>query len=149
MDSQEAAQAVFPSLARSLQKYLRVTRQQPRHSAEQVVRHLSQCLSFDMSPRSFLERFFNTQETLEVRRSKLMPQKFTRSMIGHIHVYRPRQVPDSVYEVCEKISLTFLRNTDWIGLSSVMLIVLFTVLSPLMCRVGETQFHIRTCHTVS
>lgn len=66
MDAQEAAQAVFPSFARSLQKYLRITRQQPRHTAENVVRYLAQCLSYDVSPRAFLERFFNTQETFEV-----------------------------------------------------------------------------------
>ncbi|CAF4583627.1 unnamed protein product, partial [Rotaria magnacalcarata] len=29
MDSREAAQAVFSSMSRSLQKYLRLTRQQP------------------------------------------------------------------------------------------------------------------------
>lgn len=66
MDAHEAAQAVFPSLARSLQKYLRITRQQPRHTAENVVRHLAQCLSYDVSPRAFLERFFSPQETFEV-----------------------------------------------------------------------------------
>ena len=30
MDPMEAAQSIFPSMARALQKYLRVTRQQPR-----------------------------------------------------------------------------------------------------------------------
>ncbi|CAG9132631.1 unnamed protein product [Plutella xylostella] len=53
----EAAQAVFPSLARALQKYLRATRQQPRHSADSVLAHLSRCLSQDASPRAFLEPF--------------------------------------------------------------------------------------------
>lgn len=66
MDAHEAAQAIFPSLARSLQKYLRITRQQPRHTAEQVIRHLAQCLTFDVSPKAFLERFFNNKETHEV-----------------------------------------------------------------------------------
>ncbi|XP_061713908.1 vang-like protein 1 [Cydia pomonella] len=53
----EAAQAVFPSLARALQKYLRATRQQPRHSAEAVLAHLARCLARDASPRAFLEPF--------------------------------------------------------------------------------------------
>ncbi|KPJ05146.1 Vang-like protein 1 [Papilio xuthus] len=53
----EAAQAVFPSLARALQKYLRATRQQPRHSADSVLAHLARCLSQDASPRAFLEPF--------------------------------------------------------------------------------------------
>ncbi|XP_063534858.1 vang-like protein 1 [Cydia strobilella] len=53
----EAAQAVFPSLARALQKYLRATRQQPRHSAEAVLQQLAACLARDASPRAFLEPF--------------------------------------------------------------------------------------------
>ncbi|KAL4705487.1 hypothetical protein ACJJTC_017347 [Scirpophaga incertulas] len=58
LGAREAAQAVFPSLARALQKYLRATRQQPRHSADSVLAHLARCLSQDASPRAFLEPFF-------------------------------------------------------------------------------------------
>lgn len=57
LDPQEAAQAVFPSMARALQKYLRVTRQQPRHTVESILRHLSHCLKHDLSPRAFLEPY--------------------------------------------------------------------------------------------
>ncbi|KAK7870201.1 hypothetical protein R5R35_012748 [Gryllus longicercus] len=57
MDPQEAAQAVFPSMARALQKYLRITRQQPRHSVESILAHLASCLSHDLTPRAFLEPF--------------------------------------------------------------------------------------------
>ena len=57
MDPQEAAQAVFPSLARALQKYLRVTRQQPRYTMENIIEHLALCISHDLSPKSFLERY--------------------------------------------------------------------------------------------
>lgn len=66
MDPTEAAQAVFPSLARSLQKYLRVTRQQPRHSVESILQHLAVCLSHDLSPRAFLEPFLVTAPVLQV-----------------------------------------------------------------------------------
>nr|AHY88469.1 str [Terebratalia transversa] len=59
MDPQEAAQAIFPSMARALQKYLRVTRQQPRYSMENILEHLAACLSHDMSPRSFIERYMS------------------------------------------------------------------------------------------
>ena len=62
----EAAQAVFPSLSRPLQKYLRVTRQQPRHTMESILHHLSTCLSFDMSPRSFLEKYLVSAPVLQV-----------------------------------------------------------------------------------
>lgn len=57
LDPHEAAQAVFPSMARALQKYLRVTRQQPRHTVEAILRHLAHCLKYDMSPRAFLEPY--------------------------------------------------------------------------------------------
>lgn len=57
MNSQEAAAAVFPSLARSLQKYLRVTRQQPRYTMDSVLAHLACCIAHDMSPRAFVSRY--------------------------------------------------------------------------------------------
>lgn len=57
LDPHEAAQAVFPSMARALQKYLRVTRQQPRHTVEGILKHLAHCLKHDMSPRAFLEPY--------------------------------------------------------------------------------------------
>lgn len=57
MDPAEAAQAVFPTLARALQKYLRVTRQQPYYTLESILEHLAVCISHDMSPKSFLERY--------------------------------------------------------------------------------------------
>lgn len=69
----EAAQAVFPSLARALQKYLRATRQQPRHSADSVLAHLGRCLSQDASPRAFLEPFL-------VEGPVLSAEQETRSM---------------------------------------------------------------------
>ncbi|XP_015609701.1 vang-like protein 1 [Cephus cinctus] len=64
MDPMEAAQAVFPSMARALQKYLRVTRQQPRHSVESILGRLARCLAQDAAPRAFLEPFFTTSPVL-------------------------------------------------------------------------------------
>ena len=57
MDPQEAAQAVFPSMARALQKYLRITRQQPRYTMEHILEHLAICIGHDLSPKAFLERY--------------------------------------------------------------------------------------------
>lgn len=65
MDPQEAAQAIFPSMARSLQKYLRVTRQQPRHSVEGILSHLANCLSHDLTPRAFLEPYLISDPVLQ------------------------------------------------------------------------------------
>lgn len=65
MDPHESAQAVFPSMARALQKYLRVTRQQPRHTMQSILHHLSTCLTFDMSAKAFLERYLVTSPVLQ------------------------------------------------------------------------------------
>ncbi|XP_018331055.1 vang-like protein 2-B isoform X2 [Agrilus planipennis] len=65
MDPHEAAQAVFPSLARALQKYLRITRQQPRHSVESILSHLANCLSHDLTPCAFLEPYLVTEPVLQ------------------------------------------------------------------------------------
>ena len=59
MDPQEAAQAVFPSMARPLQKYLRITRQQPRYTMESVLQHLATCIGHDVSAKAFVERYLN------------------------------------------------------------------------------------------
>lgn len=65
MDSYEAAQAIFPSMARALQKYLRVTRQQPRHSVESILSHLAHCLSNDLTPKAFLEPYLVCKPVLQ------------------------------------------------------------------------------------
>uniref|UniRef100_T1ITI0 Vang-like protein n=1 Tax=Strigamia maritima TaxID=126957 RepID=T1ITI0_STRMM len=65
MEPYEAAQAVFPSLARALQKYLRITRQQPNHTMESILQHLATCLAHDMSPKAFLEKYFNTSPVFQ------------------------------------------------------------------------------------
>ena len=75
----EAAQAVFPSLSRPLQKYLRVTRQQPRHTMESILHHLSACLSFDMAPRAFLEKYLVSAPVLQVSTVSL-PIKYNYSL---------------------------------------------------------------------
>lgn len=51
MDSREAAQAIFPSMARALQKYLRTTRQQHLHSMESIQQHLAFCITNNMTPK--------------------------------------------------------------------------------------------------
>jgi len=72
MEPAEAAQAIFPTLSRPLQKYLRATRQQPQHSLESILSHLASCLSFDMSPRAFLEKYLVTAPVLQVQLAILL-----------------------------------------------------------------------------
>eukprot|EP00096_Caligus_rogercresseyi_P003152 TRINITY_DN1578_c0_g1_i3.p1 TRINITY_DN1578_c0_g1~~TRINITY_DN1578_c0_g1_i3.p1 ORF type:complete len:670 (-),score=160.97 TRINITY_DN1578_c0_g1_i3:235-2244(-) len=70
LDSYEAAQAIFPHIARPLQKYLRITRQQPWHSNESILAHLSTSLKFDMSPKAFLEKYIVTRPVLHNEREE-------------------------------------------------------------------------------
>lgn len=65
MDPQEAAQAIFPSMARALQKFLKITRQQPRHTMKEIIDHLSIYLAYDLSPKSFLEKYFTTRPVFQ------------------------------------------------------------------------------------
>lgn len=62
MDSKEAAEAIFPSMARALQKYLRITRQQPAYPMDSIVEHLAMCVNYDMSPRAFLAEYLQSGE---------------------------------------------------------------------------------------
>ncbi|EHH15087.1 hypothetical protein EGK_01130 [Macaca mulatta] len=65
MDPREAAQAIFPSMARALQKYLRTTRQQHYHSMESILQHLAFCITNGMTPKAFLERYLSAGPTLQ------------------------------------------------------------------------------------
>ncbi|KAL1131666.1 hypothetical protein AAG570_011279 [Ranatra chinensis] len=96
MDAHEAAQAVFPSLARALQKYLRVTRQQPRHTVESILQHLAQCLSHDLSPRAFLERFLQPSPVLQNEKEQKEVQ--TWSLICDELLSRPLR-PGCVFQL--------------------------------------------------
>ena len=66
LDSYEAAQSIFPSIARPLQKYLRVTRQQPRHTMDSILQHLANTIMYDMSPKAFLEKYLVNSPVLQV-----------------------------------------------------------------------------------
>ncbi|KAB0385774.1 hypothetical protein FD755_000730, partial [Muntiacus reevesi] len=70
MDPREAAQAIFPSMARALQKYLRTTRQQNSHSMESILQHLAFCITHSMTPKAFLERYLSAGPTLQYDRER-------------------------------------------------------------------------------
>ncbi|XP_050533485.1 vang-like protein 2 isoform X2 [Daktulosphaira vitifoliae] len=77
MDPYEAAQAVFPTIARSLQKYLRVTRQQPRHTVESILSHLALCLTHDASPKAFLEPYLSAAPVLQNEKEQKTVQSWS------------------------------------------------------------------------
>ncbi|KAM9485361.1 vang-like protein 1 [Salvelinus alpinus] len=77
MDVREAALAIFPSMARALQKYLRTTRRQHCHSMESIQRHLAFCLTHNMSPKAFLEAYLSPGPTLQYGRERWMAGQWT------------------------------------------------------------------------
>ncbi|XP_075549813.1 strabismus domain-containing protein Vang [Dermacentor variabilis] len=87
MDPTEAAQAIFPSMARALQKYLRITRQQPRHTMQGILEHLSQCLHYDLSPKAFLEKYLQSTPVLQDDR-ELRPVQ-TWALVCDVLLSRP------------------------------------------------------------
>lgn len=98
MDPQEAAQAVFPSMARALQKFLRITRQQPRHTVESILAHLANCLSHDLTPRAFLEPFLvpapvlqNEKEQKHVQTWALICDELLSRPLSHGTSFQLRQ----------------------------------------------------------
>jgi len=74
LDSYEAAQSIFPSLARPLQKYLRITRQQPRHTMDSILAHLATSIMYDMAPKAFLEKFLVSTPVLQTEQEQAATQ---------------------------------------------------------------------------
>lgn len=110
MDPTEAAQAVFPSLARALQKYLRVTRQQPRHTVDSILNHLALCLRHDMTPRAFLEPFLvpspvmqNDKEHKEVQSWSLICEELLSRPLRHGATFQLRQNDISLLCMVKKL----------------------------------------------
>lgn len=104
LDSQEAAQAIFPSMARALQKYLRVTRQQPRHTVESILKHLSYCLKNDLSPRAFLEPYLIESPILQSEKERRQIQSW--SLICEELLSRPIRNNCSFQLIQNDVSLT-------------------------------------------
>lgn len=99
MDPREAAQAIFPSMARALQKYLRTTKQQHCHSMESIQQHLAFCITHSMTPKvsgrvppvppthpcdqltpsvqAFLEGYLKAGPTLQYSRSHWLSRQWT------------------------------------------------------------------------
>uniref|UniRef100_A0A8C6SR15 Vang-like protein n=1 Tax=Neogobius melanostomus TaxID=47308 RepID=A0A8C6SR15_9GOBI len=77
MDPREAAQAIFAPMARALQKYLRTTRQQGFHSMESILTHLQFCITHNMTPKAFLERYLTSGPTLQYQQQSDRGRQWT------------------------------------------------------------------------
>lgn len=64
MDPHETAQAIFSTIARDLRRYLRLTKQQPYFPRESVLDHLAECIAYDISPQTFLAKYFQNGESI-------------------------------------------------------------------------------------
>jgi len=84
MDPHEAAQAIFPSMARALQKFLRITRQQPWHTMDSVLRHLATCIQHDMTPKAFLQRYFKEASVLHQSDKSVLPTEQWVLVCDHV-----------------------------------------------------------------
>ncbi|XP_005100189.1 vang-like protein 2 [Aplysia californica] len=111
MDPGEAAAAVFPSLARALQKYLRITRQQPRYTMDSVLSHLATCISHDMSPKAFVARYLsqgavvcgNPQEVGSTERWLLVCEQLLTRELDHRMVFQLKKGPVALLCTVAKI----------------------------------------------
>nr|XP_023447437.1 vang-like protein 2 isoform X1 [Dasypus novemcinctus]XP_023447440.1 vang-like protein 2 isoform X1 [Dasypus novemcinctus] len=77
MDPREAAQAIFASMARAMQKYLRTTKQQPYHTMESILQHLEFCITHDMTPKAFLERYLVAGPTIQYHKERWLAKQWT------------------------------------------------------------------------
>ena len=103
MDPYGAAQSIFPNIARPLQKFLRITRQQPRHTMESILQHLANCLKYDMSPRAFLERYVVSSPVLQVsflEKNRFFLESHKRASINMMTVMEIYSVADRIQQFC-------------------------------------------------
>ena len=90
MDPYEAAQAIFTSIARDLRRYLRVTRQQPFYNRETIIKHLADCISYDMSPKSFLQRYLVAEPLMFNQKAMLATANPVNSLTSNNKLLMPQ-----------------------------------------------------------
>ncbi|EDV28441.1 uncharacterized protein TRIADDRAFT_51353 [Trichoplax adhaerens] len=61
MNPDDVAHAIFPCMARQLQKYLRATKQQTWYKIDSILRHLSHCVALGATSKTFLQRYLTTR----------------------------------------------------------------------------------------
>ncbi|NXR20731.1 VNG2A protein, partial [Cinclus mexicanus] len=77
MDPREAAQAIFASMARAMQKYLRTTKQQPYHTMESILQHLEFCITHDMTPKVTRDRYLTAGPTIQYHKDRWLAKQWT------------------------------------------------------------------------
>ncbi|KAM4689976.1 LOW QUALITY PROTEIN: vang-like protein 1 [Rhinophrynus dorsalis] len=82
----EAAQSIFPLIAKSLQRYLRTTHQTHLYTMEGIIQHLTVGITHSMSPQAFLEQYLHAGPPI------LFPDSpsATWTLVSEESVTRPR-----------------------------------------------------------
>lgn len=83
LDPIETAHAIFPAMARSMQKYLRTTRQHQHYQMDDIIDHLAFCIRHDMSSNAFLQRY------VKKRPSSSYPGKLIESVDWSVNCDEP------------------------------------------------------------
>ncbi|XP_035769429.1 vang-like protein 1 [Neolamprologus brichardi] len=104
MDPREAAQAIFPSMARALQKYLRTTKQQHCHSMESIQQHLAFCITNNMTPK--------VQRSTNLKHFHSSQERRKRAVFEHqVHTTSPNPTPSST--ICHTVAKLQTSVKDW------------------------------------
>ncbi|XP_063073104.1 vang-like protein 2 [Engraulis encrasicolus] len=88
LDPREAAQAIFAPMAHALQKYLRTTRQHHCHNMEAILNHLQFCLTHNLTPQAFLERYLSPGPTLQYQSDTSRRQESAWTLQSELSVTR-------------------------------------------------------------
>ena len=117
MNASESARAIFPSMARALQKYLKITSQQNRYTQEAIYDHLARCLTLDFTPKAFLEKYLNpgpviTSEVEQkpVQSWDLISECYINRGIKENVVFQLRQEPISLIVYVARVPHIYIRE---------------------------------------
>uniref|UniRef100_K7FTP6 VANGL planar cell polarity protein 2 n=1 Tax=Pelodiscus sinensis TaxID=13735 RepID=K7FTP6_PELSI len=76
MDPREAAQAIFASMVPWPLDHGRTTKQQPYHTMESILQHLEFCITHDMTPKAFPERYVSAGPTIQYHKDRWLGKQW-------------------------------------------------------------------------
>ncbi|CAJ0962296.1 unnamed protein product, partial [Mesorhabditis belari] len=120
MDTTNAVHHVFSMIVKPLNKYLRLTRQQPRYPTEKVMNYIGKCLSLRLNYRTFLSYFLSDKTPIseiigEEKWSIVSEEECSRSLAsGSTFLLRShnRDETAGVQLICSISSLPFFNLTE-------------------------------------
>ena len=101
LSARDAAVAIWPSMARALLKYLRVTRQTHLYRQSDLLEHLQSCITLNFTPRAFLEKFLKPEPVVTDQN-----KSNSWELISNFVPNRPLQVKNSYFLILPFQALT-------------------------------------------